>query len=385
MRILHTSDWHVGRTIRGRSREDEHRAVLAELADVARREEVDLVLVAGDLFDTAAPSPQAEEIVYKALLELVTTGAHVALIAGNHDNPRRLRAVSPLLELARVHCVTEPTRPDDGGLLTIQAKSGETAKVACVPWISQRKIVSATALMEQDAAGHAALYATEYRRFLDFLCAGFDQSSVNVVMAHAAIVDAVTDGSERVAQTIFDYCIPAQAFPQTAHYVALGHFHRAQRCPAPTKVWFSGSPLQLDFGDTDERKKVLIIDAQPGIPAEVREVPLTSGRALKTLRGRLDEVIEQAAGAGDAYLRVFLDEPARAGLAEAVRERLPNAVDVRIVQPQRDDEPATVAEEHDASPVELFTRYLEERNAADERVIALFNELLEEALAADAT
>ncbi|MCK9519954.1 MAG: exonuclease SbcCD subunit D [Dehalococcoidia bacterium] len=385
MRILHTSDWHVGRTIRGRSRDDEQRAVLAEIGKIARTEEVDLVLVAGDLFDTAAPSPQSEEIVYKALLDLVSSGAHVVLIAGNHDNPRRLAAVRPLLELARVHCVTEPLGPDDGGCIEIRTRSGETAKVAVIPWLSQRRIVSATALMQQHASDHASLYASQYREFLNYLSKDFGRDAVNLVMAHAAIVDAVTDGSERMAQTIFDYCVPAQAFPQSAHYVALGHFHRAQQCPAATKIWYSGSPLQLDFGDTDDRKCVLIVDAKPNVPSEVREVRLTAGRALKTLRGRLEEVIAQADGLGDAYLRVFLDEQARVGLADAVRERLPNAVDVRVIQPQPDGQPQRSTEERDGSPVELFTRYLEERNATDERVLTLFNELLEEALAADAS
>src|SRR5213596_2801936 len=102
MKLLHTSDWHVGKLLRGRSRADEHREVLAEIAGIAAAEEVDAVLVAGDLFDTAAPSPESEEIVYRALLGLAATGATVVVVAGNHDNPRRLSAVAPLLELGRV-------------------------------------------------------------------------------------------------------------------------------------------------------------------------------------------------------------------------------------------------------------------------------------------
>ena len=109
MRILHTSDWHVGRTVRGRSRADEHRAVLDEIAGIAHEREVDLILVAGDQFDTGAPSAESEAIVYRALLDLAATGAHVVVLAGNHDNPRRWAAIRPLLELGNV----APRRPGD--------------------------------------------------------------------------------------------------------------------------------------------------------------------------------------------------------------------------------------------------------------------------------
>ena len=104
MRLLHTSDWHVGKTIRGRSRADEHRAVLAEIVGLAEEHSVDLALVAGDLFETASPSAEAEAIVCRALLDLAGMGAAVAVIAGNHDNGRKLQAVAPVFSAAgRVH------------------------------------------------------------------------------------------------------------------------------------------------------------------------------------------------------------------------------------------------------------------------------------------
>src|SRR5687768_293974 len=118
MKLLHTGDWHVGRTIRGRSRDDEHRQVLSEIARIAGDEKVDLVLVAGDIFDTAAPSAAAEEIVYRALLNLAEV-APVVIIAGNHDNPSRLNAVAPLLSLGRVTVGSTITRPDEGGILDL--------------------------------------------------------------------------------------------------------------------------------------------------------------------------------------------------------------------------------------------------------------------------
>jgi exonuclease SbcD len=109
MRLLHTSDWHVGKSIRGLSRADEHRAVLAEMVAIAVERAVDVFVVAGDLFESSAPSPEAEAIVYEALLSLSARDIQVLVISGNHDNARRFEAIRPILALARVHVVARPT------------------------------------------------------------------------------------------------------------------------------------------------------------------------------------------------------------------------------------------------------------------------------------
>ena len=126
MKLLHTSDWHVGKQIRGRSRADEHRAVLAEIVSVAERESVDVVLVVGDLFEHAAPTPDSDEIVYRTLLDLAATGARVVVVTGNHDNARRFDAVSPVFAAAGVDVLAHPRPPDGGGCRTITVASGET-------------------------------------------------------------------------------------------------------------------------------------------------------------------------------------------------------------------------------------------------------------------
>ena len=114
MRILHTSDWHVGATLRGRSRADEHRAVLNEIVGVAEEQEADLVIVAGDLFHHAAPGPESENIVYDVLLKLAQHGRRVVIVAGNHDNPRRIEAIRPLLGRVGIHAAGLP-RPRGRG------------------------------------------------------------------------------------------------------------------------------------------------------------------------------------------------------------------------------------------------------------------------------
>ena len=381
MKILHTSDWHVGRTIRGRSRASEHQAVLREIVSIAAAEKVDLALVAGDQFDTAAPAPDAERIVWQALLDLTETGAHVVAVAGNHDNPARLEAVAPLLALRRISTGAQLARPEAGGVVDVTVGTGETARIALLPFLSQRGIVKADDLMNLDAFEHAGRYDSRARAIIGQLCAGFSTDTINLAVTHLMVAGGTMGGGERSAHTIFDYAVAASAFPPSASYVALGHLHRAQRIPAGAPVHYSGSPLQLDFGETADEKSVTIVEATPGRPVDVRTVALTAGRRLRTLRGTPDDLEAQAGTTGDDYLRIIVRGDRRAGLADLVREWFPHAVDVGVEAPQDVAATAPAQRRLGRSPHDLFAEYLHDRSATDERVVALFDELLDAATA----
>jgi exonuclease SbcD len=369
----------VGKAIRGRSRADEHRAVLAEIAAVAEREHADLVLVAGDLFDTATPTGESEQIVYRALLDLAAGGRPVVVVAGNHDSAARLAAVAPLSAASGIQVASAIRPPHDGGVIEVDA-GGATARIALLPFPSQRYVVTADLLLSGDAADAHAAYADRVVRILRALTDGFGGRTVNIVVAHLMVIGGTLGGGERGAHTVFDYWVPATAFPAAAQYVALGHLHRAQLLPGPAPLHYCGSPLQLDFGESANEPVVHVVDVAPGLPADVRAVPLTAGRRLRTVRGTLFDVLAAAAQAGDDYLRVLLDEPARAGLADEVRERLPDAVEV-VLAPREGDRGGARAADPDRlrrTPHDLFAEYLADRNAADERVLALFNDLVDE-------
>ncbi len=378
MRLLHTSDWHVGKLMRGASRADEHRAVLAEMAAVAADESVDLVLVAGDLFETSAPGPESEQVVYQGLLDLAAV-APVLVVAGNHDNARRLEAVAPLLTLGRVQVRTQVARPDDGGVVRLEA-GGVPVQVAMLPFVSKRGIVRADALMRDDAYQLSQAYTERLGVLVRALTDGFDADSVNVVCAHAFAAGGTMGGGERSVHTIEDYSLSALAFPATAQYVALGHLHRAQDVPGPTRIRYSGSPLQLDFGETADVKSVTVVDVEPGVPATVREIRLASGRRLRTLRGPLAELEPLAGTTGEDFLRIVVTDRRRAGLADEVRALFPHCVDVLVQSP--DDAPtATRAPVAGRSPSQLFQGYLASAGVDDQRLRAAFDELLEEVTA----
>jgi exonuclease SbcD len=372
VKVLHTSDWHVGRRIRGRDRSEEHRDVLTELVGLARQHQVDLTLVAGDVFDTASPAPAAEQIVWRALLDLSEVGP-VLVVAGNHDNPARLDAVAPLLERAGVTVVGAPRAVGEGGVVTLEDLG---VKVAMLPFVSQRAIVKVEDIMGSDPDQHAGQYEERLRRVVAALTAEMGTDTVNLLVSHLTVYGGLAGGGERTAH-IFGYAIPASLFPGHLSYVALGHLHRQQKMPHSSPVWYSGSPLQLDFGEVADQKGALLVKAEPGRPASVEELPLHSGRKLMELTGTLEQVLARAHETGDAYVKVVLQESARVGLADEVRDAIPDAVEVVLDNPaegSRSPEPRQALD-----PTEAFARYLAQKDAADPRVQTLFAELLDEA------
>ncbi len=388
MRFIHTADWHVGKVLKGRDRLDEQRDVLAEIALVTEQNQVDAVLVAGDVYDTAAPSASAQKLVIQTLLRLRRTGAEVVVIAGNHDHGGTFEAYRPLMGEVGITLAGQTRPPDQGGVVRFRARSGgEDVQVAVIPFLTQRYAVRAAELVTQTPSENVRAYDEMIRQVVTALTAGFSGDTVNLLMSHLTCIGGAFGGGERSAQSIFEYSIPASIFPVGAHYVALGHLHRRQSLPAPCPVHYSGSPIAVDFGEQDNTSVVCLVEARPGVPARVTDVPVTSGRRLRTVRGTLPELEARAASFGEDYLRVWLREPARAGLRDDTVAVLPNTLEVRIdpefAAPPRPGRPdvGNVIQ----SPDQLFADYCAEQQVQDARVAALFARLHDEVTAADSS
>jgi exonuclease SbcD len=372
MKILHTSDWHVGKVLKGQSRMEEQAAVLKELVEIAGSEHPDLILVAGDLFDSPAPTPAATRLVTGALSALRGTGAEVVAIAGNHDNGAALEALRPWAEAAGVTLRGTVRAPADHLI------RGDGWRLVALPFLSHRYAVRAAEMFELSAAEATQTYADHLSRLVAALTTDFAaDGTVNLLTTHLTVVGAKTGGGEREAHTIQSYAVPATIFPASAHYVALGHLHRAQQVNGRCPIRYSGSPLAIDFGEDDE-PGVTIVEVAANTTAKARHVPIAAAVPLRTVRGTLDELA--ALETGEAWLRVYVRESPRAGLRERVQELLPRALEVRIdpeLLPEigsGDRAPARAGR----TPAELFAEYLESRGHADARVQALFEELLGE-------
>lgn len=378
MRFLHTSDWHVGKTLKTRSRLDEHAAVLKEILDIAQREKVDAVLVTGDLFDSAAPQPDAERLVYDFLSDLCGLHIPAIIIGGNHDHPRRLRAIREILFRLDIHVRPEPARPDSGGVVTL-TRGGETVRIAVLPFVTVGKISDAAKLLSPESERFQD-YAERIGAMAEALSQSFSPQTINLFLAHLFVDNSITCGSERDIHIAKPYAVSAQRFPSTAHYIALGHLHRPQEITAPAPTYYAGSPLQLDFGEEGQEKRVVIIDAHPGKPANISSIPLASGRTLRSIAGSLEELESAAGNSGDDLLRVTirLDKPTP-GIADRIREILPNALHISIEVPQSpgtDDSAMTAGTDPNALFAAFYRRKYESEPPED--VARLFGELYEE-------
>jgi DNA repair protein SbcD/Mre11 len=384
VKLLHTSDWHLGKVLKGQSRVDEQLAVLKEIVDIAEAEKPDLVIVAGDLHDTVAPNAETEKIAVRALSALRRHCAAVVVVAGNHDHGPRLDALRTWADEAGITLRGTIGRAEDH-LITGVTPGGEAWRLAALPFVSQRYAVRASEMFELSAAEASATYADHVARLMAALTTGFDDGSetVNLVTAHLTVVGAKTGGGERDAHTIEAYSVPASLFPPSVHYVALGHLHRRQQVPGPCPVHYSGSPLAIDFGEEENRPSVSIVELSARTTARVSAKPLTSAVPLRTVKGTLAQLAALAVDP-TAWLRVIVAERPRAGLREEVQELLPRALEVRV-DPQslpELDAPSRPANAAARSPRDLFAEYLASRGSADEAVGELFNQLYDEVVTA---
>lgn len=386
MRILHTADWHLGRTIRGRSRAAEFEAVLAEIVDIATAERVDLLLVCGDIWDAASPSPESDRLLFETLRRLIGADVQVLLIAGNHDSPRKLEAVGRLSDLLGVYTQHGVRRPEEGGIVTVRA-AGEVARIAAVPWVTEGRLVDAAQLVGLAPEEAHASYAEGVSRIYRALCEDFSPDTVNLLAGHLFVDGArlaAVDGSERLLHIGQSYGVPPAMLPATPQYIALGHIHEPQELRSTAAPGaYAGSILQLDFGERGQQKVVRLIEASAGTRARQRAIPLTAGRPLIELRGPLASVLGRATEAAGALARVIIEvarpEP---GLAARVREEIPTAVDVRL---EYEHERALPSPElARLGPHELFVRYYAAQHGAApaEELTALFDELVEQATTA---
>ncbi|OKI65982.1 exonuclease SbcCD subunit D [Micromonospora sp. CB01531] len=378
MKILHTSDWHVGKVLKGQSRADEHKQVLAQVIEIARVERPDLVIVAGDLYDTAAPTPEATRLVTRALTALRRTGADVVAIGGNHDNGQALDALRPWAEAAGITLRGSVRDNPAEHVIDGVTAGGERWQLAALPFLSQRYAVRAVEMYELTAAEANQTYADHLGRVLARLADGFTEPDrVHLVTGHLTVVGASTGGGERDAHTVLGYAVPATVFPGNAHYVALGHLHRSQRVIGPCPIRYSGSPLAVDFGEQENVGSVTLVEVTATAAAQIREVPVPGAVPLRTVRGTLAQLAEL--DPPDGWLRVYVREQPRAGLREEVQELLPRALEIRI-DPELMPAPGSAtrtAQRAGRSPRELFADYLSSRGHGDDGVQELFDELLE--------
>ena len=384
MKIVHTSDWHIGRRWKGIQRLDELEAVLDQLATFIEDESIDLVLHTGDVFESRNPPAEAEQLVNRFLVRVGRSGAQMLVIAGNHDDPLRLDARSLLTEFVNVQILGRPRSASRGGTRVLKTRCGETAVVAALPFASPGAWVPALDLAGEEASARSK-YARTFELAVQDLCGGFRDDAVNLLMAHTHLEGALFGESERRVHIGEDWVGSPKALPSTASYVALGHLHKPQKIEAPAPAWYAGSLLQMDFGEAGEEKSFVVVTASPGKPAKIDHVPYEGGQQLVDLRAPLDELEQTADRYRTGWLRVTVPLTEKdPDLNRKVRELLPNALVVRAEIPEPEEQPE-IRLESGVSPVGHYAAYHlhAHQRKAELEVLETFQNLYDQASVED--
>jgi DNA repair protein SbcD/Mre11 len=303
MRLLHTSDWHIGRSLHGTDLLSEQEQVLGGLAEVVAAEGVDVVLVAGDVYDRAVPSADATAVLSRVVARLRRAGATVVLTPGNHDSARRLGTFSELLAAGGLHVRAETPRLDEPVLLADE--HGDVA-VYGLPYLEPE--VARFELGLPAARSHEAVLAEAMDRVRAdlFLRPG----ARSVVLAHAFVGGGQPSESERDISVGGVDLVPAAVF-DGVDYVALGHLHRPQTLTP--RLRYSGSPLAYSFGEAGQQKQAWLVELDASGLADARPVPLPTPRALTVLSGTLEELLSDSehAGVEDHFISARLTDPVR--------------------------------------------------------------------------
>lgn len=380
MNILHTSDWHIGKRLMDRERLPEQIAALDEIVRICDERDVDLVLVAGDVFDTYMPSADAEEVFFRAVKRIAGEKRAVVIVSGNHDDGVRLAASAPLAAEEGIYlfggeCDAVPVGGDRAvkavasgeGYAVIANARGEQVYINALPYPNEARL-------KEEKTDES--YADKLRRWIARGEAGFSGNMPHILLSHLFVAGGKVSESERDIDLGGARAVPVSLF-SAFDYVALGHLHKPQKLGE--NVRYSGSLLQYSF-DEFEKKQVILLHTQEK-SLEIEEIPLSSGRKLVRLE---EENAERAAALLKQYPGAFIELTLRlsAPLTSQETQLLRAANDglVSLIVRTRAESSAPVIKRSSLSSKQLFEEYYRcvygEDPASD--LTQAFLELLEE-------
>ena len=322
MRILHTADWHLGKNLERLSRMDEQEKFLEDFVDIVKDNCIDLVIIAGDVYDSSNPPARAEKMFYDTLKKLSDEGERMTLvISGNHDNPERLIASSPL---ARDHGIVMVGTPKSivpageygknkvlnsgEGFVEIEIR-GEKAIVLTVPYPSEKRLNEVLYHTMEEENSRAKSYSERIKLLFDSLKENFREDTINIAVSHLFATGAENTGSERNIELGGSFIVDKECFPKEAQYIALGHIHKPMILPGCNKrVRYSGSPLQYNKKEINFEKKCFIVDLKPKEEPIIEEVKFKVYKPIEVWKcNSVEEAIAKCEENKDRECWVYLE------------------------------------------------------------------------------
>ncbi|AJJ12225.1 exonuclease SbcCD, D subunit [Yersinia rohdei] len=298
MRIIHTSDWHLGQHFFTKSRAAEHQAFLHWLIKQIEENQIDALIVAGDIFDTGSPSSYARELYNRFVVELQPTGCQLVVLGGNHDSVSTLNESRDLLSCLNTTVISSASSQLEQQVIILKDRQHQPAAVLCaIPFLRPRDLVTSQAgesggqkqlaLQEAIAAHYQALYqhAVELRTELDL-------PLPIIATGHLTTVGVATSDSVRDIYIGTLDAFPAQAFPP-ADYIALGHIHRAQQVAKTEHIRYSGSPIALSFDELNKEKSVYLVEFSQQSLSSVTPLFIPQFQPMQLIKGDLQQIERQ--------------------------------------------------------------------------------------------
>lgn len=335
LKLLHTSDWHIGRTLYGRKRYEEFEAFLTWLAETIEQNEIDALLVAGDVFDTSAPSNRAQELYYRFLCRVAASSCrHIVVVAGNHDSPSFLNAPKELLKALDVHVIGSSTASPEDEVLVLRNEQDAPELIVCaVPYLRDRDIRVAEAgesvedkerkLIDGIRTHYAAVAALAEQKREEL---GADIPIVGTGHLFTAGGQTVDGDGVRELYVGSLAHVTAGIFPACFNYLALGHLHVPQKVNGSETIRYSGSPLPMGFGEAKQQKSVCQVEFH-STAASVQLIDVPVFQKLERVKGDWDgisnRILELSATDSQGWLEVIYDGTEVIG---DLRERLEAAM-----------------------------------------------------------
>jgi exonuclease SbcD len=314
MRLIHTSDWHLGQYFFTKSRAAEHQAFLRWLIEQIEQQQVDALIVAGDLFDTGSPPSYARELYNRFVVELQRTGCQLVVLGGNHDSVATLNESRELLSCLNTTVIANAQSESEQQILVLNQRDGQPGAVLCaIPFLRPRDLLTSRAgesgVQKQQALQEAI--ADHYQKLYQAACARRDALGLPlpiIATGHLTTVGVTTSDSVRDIYIGTLDAFPAQAFPP-ADYIALGHIHRAQNVAKSEHIRYSGSPIPLSFDELGKAKSVFMVDFSAGALQQVTALEIPSFQPMQLIKGDLAQIEQQLQQFADyqGELPVWLD------------------------------------------------------------------------------
>ena len=400
MKILHTADWHIGRNLYGRKRYQEFGQFLDWLLEAIEREQVEVLLVAGDVFDSTSPSNKALELYYNFLCRVASSSTcrHVVVIGGNHDSPSLLEAPKNLLRALNVYVVGASSGAVADEVQLLESDLGSLL-ICAVPYLRDRDLRSVEAAESWESKdlklleGIRAHYQQVCAHALELRAQHSEKQIPIVALGHLFASGGRTIDGDGVRELYVGSLarVGADAFPPEIDYLALGHLHSAQSLGDNEHMRYSGSPLPMGYGEAKQTKQVLLV-AFNGLSSSVRVLDVPCFQALERVSGDLQQIlnrieelkqqqsstwleVDYSASELQPNLRELLDEALVGSNMELLRVRNQSALVYHIPTPRPEDSLDQL------SPTQVFERCLASHEIApseSEQLLACYQEILQQ-------